>query len=263
MKIWESTPNSLIDFEADRHRRLSTTISTKGILYQFGPFLKSFSSKEEANKSIPNQKLKEKFLCKVTLKQDSYEVEMNEENSNVINEEDNISFNNIDIDNVPWIISKYVFENNREHGYKLHKGDMFKLGKYILKVKELGIDEEDKRIIIERKNTQKIIKKKKISSNNISNISQIPLNNNQQEEDFAQILNLNSNINHKNNEIDNAINNNNINMNQHAKNNSNSISDSEKESYEGNNIHIIEHENEDSKNNESSNSNNSNGFSMK
>ena len=45
-----------------------------------------------------------------------------------VNNNDIFNNNNFDIDNIPWIISKYVFENNQEHGYKLHRGDIFKLG---------------------------------------------------------------------------------------------------------------------------------------
>ena len=177
---------------------------------------------------------------------------MNEENSS-LNEEDNLSFNNFDIDNVPWIISKYVFENSREHGYKLHKGDILKLGKYILKIKEIGLDEEDKRVVIERKNTMKFIKNKNMS---INNISQIPLNNNQQEDDYTSILNINNNINinFRENQNDNNLN---LNLNDNSPNRNN-INESESRSYQGNNIHIIEHETEESKKDESSSSNVSN-----
>ena len=195
----------------------------------------------------------QKFLCKIDLRQDSYEIEMSEENSSLL-EEDNLSFTNFDIDNVPWIISKYVFENTREHGYKLHKGDILKLGKYILKIKEIGLDEEDKRVVIERKNTMKFIKNKNMS---INNISQIPLNNNQQEDDYTSILNINNNINLNNIENQNDNNNLNLNLNENSPN-KNNINESESRSYKGNNIHIIEHENEESKKDESSSSNVSN-----
>ena len=93
---------------------------------------------------------------------------MNEGN----NSEDNISlneddlFNNkIDVDKIPWMILKYVFENNREQGYKIHIGDVFKLGKYILKVKEIGIENKK---MFDRKRTQKFSKNKifNISNNN-------------------------------------------------------------------------------------------------
>ena len=213
----------------DKHRKITTTISNKGILYQLDKNIKLFSSKEEADKYFNNNKMKGKFLCKIDLSQDAYNISMKEENSD-INEDDNDSFNDIDIDNISWIISKYVFENSRENGYKLHKGDILKLGKYILKVKEIGLEEEDKRVVIERKNTQKFIKNK---NNNNINISQIPLNNNQQE-NYSTILNINQNIQNNNNNNDNV--------------NNNSNNESENESSKGNNIHIIEHENEESKN---------------
>ena len=158
---------------------------------------------------------------------------MNEENSS-LNSENELEFTKIDIDNVPWIICRYVFENNREHGYKIHQGDIFKLGKFILKVKELGLEyEEDKKLIFDRNNTQKFSKNKIIS---VNNISQIPLNDNQQEDDYGRVLNLNINKN-------SAVNNN--------------IKSSENESYNGNNIHIIENENEESKSESNSNENKS------
>ena len=228
----------------DKHKKLSSIIPNKGILYQLDKNIKLFSSKEDANKFFNKNKIGGKFLCKIDLSQDSYDIEMKEDNDN-LNEDDNTSFNNIDIDNISWIISKYVFENNREKGYKLHKGDILKLGKYILKVKEIGVEEEDKRIVvIERKNTQKFIKNKNIS---INNISQIPLNNEQQE-NYSTLLNINKN--------------NNININSQS-NNNNAINESENGSYRGNNIHIIEHENEESKNDENSNSNESNSEQSK
>ena len=205
--------------------------------------MKLFSSKEEANKILPKYKVKEKFLFKASLNQDSYEINMNEENINLNNDDNELSFRNIDIDNVPWIISKYVFENNREQGYKLHIGDLFKLGKYILKVKELSV-EEDKKIIIDRKNTQKISKTKNIS---INNISQIPLNSKQQEDDYARVLNLNNNNLRSNND-------NNININENEIN-QNINNEEEKESSQENNIHIIENENEERKSNSNFNNN--------
>ena len=175
---------------------------------------------------------------------------MIEDNININNDDNELSFTNIDIDNIPWIISKYVFENNREQGYKLHQGDLFKLGKYILKVKEIGI-EEDKKIIFDRKNTQKNSKSKNIT---INNLSQIPLNSNQQEEDYARVLNLNNNNNLRANNNNNHDNNdnNNININENE-NNQNINNEEEKESSQENNIHIIENENEESKSNSNSN----------
>ena len=101
----------------DKHRKITTTFSNKGILYQLDKNIKLFSSKEEADKYFNNNKMKGKFLCKIDLSQDAYNISMKEEDSS-INENDNDSFNDIDIDNISWIISKYVFENSRENGYK-------------------------------------------------------------------------------------------------------------------------------------------------
>ena len=131
------------------------------MLYQFGQNLKFFSTKEESKKYIQKNITTEKFLCTADLIGDSYEIKMCEENKEINYEENEINFYNIDIDNIPWIISKYVFENGKEHGYKIHMGDIFKLGKYILRVKEIGNDEKDIKIIFDRKNTQKNIRKKK------------------------------------------------------------------------------------------------------
>ena len=153
---------------------------------------------------------------------------MSEENKEINKDENDLNFNNIDIDNIPWIISKYVFENNKEKGYKIHMGDIFKLGKYILKVKEIGNDEEDKKIIIDRKNTQKNMKNK----NNNNNSSQIPLNLNQEENDYTKVLNINNNKKKESSHLEN-------------------------------NIRIIDNENEQSKSDENSNKINSNISSSK
>ena len=188
--------------------------------------MKFFHTKEEAKKFIQKNIHTEKFLCKAELIGDSYEIEMTEENNEINYDQNDLNFNEIDIDNIPWIISKYVFENNRENGYKIHIGDIFKLGKYILKVKEIGNDEEDKKIIFDRKNTQKNIRNKNINNNS----SQMPLNLNQEENDYSKILNIN------------------IHHNSHKKRES---------SHNENNIRIIDNENEESKSDENSNKINS------
>ena len=128
-KVWENTPNSLIDFESDENTSMTTIIDKKGILYKNGKVLHLLS-----NKSISNNK--EVFLCKIDPKKDLYEINMNENEINNINEL-------YDIDNIPWIISRYVFDNQWEHGYKMHEGDLFKLGKYILKVREIKLKKEN------------------------------------------------------------------------------------------------------------------------
>ena len=169
--------------------------------------------------------------------------------------------NNIDIDNIPWIISKYVFENSHEHGYKLHKGDIFKLGKYILRVKELGIDDDKKHFFFENKNTQKYMKDR-----SINNASQIPLN--QQGENYFSALNLNQIINVQRKEDENNNNrnsdNNNENNNSGHNNESNNIengsANNENKNENGsrnnsNKIHVVKNESNSSQNNNNSNSN--------
>ena len=170
--------------------------------------------------------------------------------------------NNIDIDNIPWIISKYVFENNHEHGYKLHKGDIFKLGKYILRVKELGIDDDKKHIFFENKNTQKYMKDR-----SINNASQVPFN--QQGENYFSALNLNQIINVQRKEDENNNNgnsdNNNENNNSGQNNDSNNIENGSGNNGNRNNengsknnsnkIHVNKIDSNSSQNNNNSNSN--------
>ena len=133
-----------------------------------------------------------------------------------VNNNDVFNNNNFDIDKIPWIISKYVFENNQEHGYKLHKGDVFKLGKYILRVRELGIDDDKKPFFFENKNTQKFVKNR-----SINNLSQMPLN--QGAENHFSALNLNQiiNVQRKEDNKNNGQNedNNNENSNSHSSSN--------------------------------------------
>ena len=170
--------------------------------------------------------------------------------------------NNIDIDNIPWIISKYVFENNHEHGYKLHKGDIFKLGKYILRVKELGIEDDKKHFFFENKNTQKFMKDR-----SINNASQVPFN--QQGENYLSALNLNQIINIQRKEDENNINgkcdnnndNNNSGQNNDSNNNENGSDNNENRNNENgsknnsNEIHVNKNESNGSQNNNNSNSN--------
>ena len=223
-------------------------VKSKGILYQIGDSLKLFSCKEECQKNIENYQNREKFLCNIFLNRDLYDIEMTEEEQKEtisMNNNDLFNNNNIDIDNIPWIISKYVFENNQEHGYKLHKGDIFKLGKYILRVRELGIEYDKKHLFFENKNTQKYIKNKSIS---INNLSQMPLN--QQGENYCSALNLNNIINVQRKDENRNENNENSHNNNAIENGS---------SYNNNNnIQIINNESDNNNNNENSN-NNSNG----
>ena len=199
--------------------------------------MKLFSCKEEYLKNAKNYQGKEKFLCKILLNKDLYDIEMTEDEKKEImsiNNNDLFNNNNFDIDNIPWIISKYVFENNQEHGYKLHKGDIFKLGKYILRVREIGIDDDKKHFFIENKNTQKYIKNRSIS---INNVSQLPLN--QQNENYFSALNLDQYLNGQRNE-DNQNNN----FNENRSN--------------GSHVQIIKNESENNSHNDLSENNKSN-----
>ena len=200
----------------------------------------------------------------MNLNRDLYDIEMTDEDQKETISINNDLFNNnnIDIDNIPWIISKYVFENNHEHGYKLHKGDIFKLGKYILRVKELGIDDDKKHFFFENKNTQKYMKDR-----SINNASQVPFN--QQGENYFSALNLNQIINVQRKEDDNNNNgnsdNNNENNNSGQNNDSNNIENGSCNNRNRNNengsknnsnkIHVNKIESNSSQNNNNSNSN--------
>ena len=212
---------------------MSIIVKNKGTLYQIGDSLKLFPSKEEVKKNIENYQNREKFLCNVLLNKDLYNIEMTEEEQKETlsaNNNDIFNNNNFDIDNIPWIISKYVFENSQEHGYKLRKGDIFKLGKYILRVRELGIDEDKRHFFFENKNTQKFMKDR-----SVNNASQIALN--QQGDNYISALNLNKIINVQRKE-NNDNNENGINNNENSHNN---IIEFENNN-QGSNIQIIKNE---------------------
>ena len=72
------------------------------------------------------------FLCKVTPYKDYFGIELN--NFNKCKE--------YDIDDIPWIISRYVFDGQGEHGYRIHEGDLLKMGKFILKVRQIRLKSE-------------------------------------------------------------------------------------------------------------------------
>ena len=72
------------------------------------------------------------FLCKVTPYKDYFSIELN--NFNKCKE--------YDIDDIPWIISRYVFDGQGEHGYRIHEGDLLKMGKFILKVRQIRLKSE-------------------------------------------------------------------------------------------------------------------------
>ena len=246
----------------DHNKNLSTIVKSKGLLYQIGDSLKLFSSKEELQKNKENYQNREKFLCNVVLNRDLYDIEMTEDDQKdilSINNNDIFNNNSFDIDNITWIISKYVFENNQEHGYRLHKGDIFKLGKYILRVRELGLDDDKKHFFFENKNTQKYIKNRSIS---INNASQIPFN--QAGENYFSALNLNQIINvQRKDDNDNNANNENNDINDNNDNNEN-----ENENENGspnnnrNNLQIIKNGSEHNSNYHNSNGN-SNSISLR
>lgn len=53
-----------------------------------------------------------------------------------------------DIDDIPWVISRYVFES--EGGYVLREGDLLKLGKFILKIRQIRLKSEQKTMVVEK-----------------------------------------------------------------------------------------------------------------
>ena len=140
-KIWQNTPNSLIDFESDENISLITTVHNGGYLYKKASSLNFISSENELQRqrtgTIDNTKPKPEsslpsphngtFICKVTPRKDIYEIELN----------DTKSSHAYDIDDIPWIISRYVFNDSIEHGYRIHEGDLLKLGKFILKIRQI------------------------------------------------------------------------------------------------------------------------------
>ena len=139
-KIWQNTPNSLIDFESDENISLITTVHNGGYLYRKASSLNFISTESDLHRqrtgTIDNTKTKPEslptshsgtFICKVTPRKDIYEIELNDTKSN----------HAYDIDDIPWIISRYVFNDSVEHGYRIHEGDLLKLGKFILKIRQI------------------------------------------------------------------------------------------------------------------------------
>ena len=134
-----------------------------------------------------------------------------------MNEKDDEGYNvYYDIDSIPWIVSRYVFDNQIEHGYKMHEGDLFKLGKYILRVREIRLKKDNLGKTMTMVESNKIYKEEDISRNNILNpsISQsiFQSNNNlvynKEQKDSFLLLNKNK----EKNEKKEIINNNNTEM---------------------------------------------------
>ena len=78
------------------------------------------------------------FICRVIPKKNYFEIDLNDIKMNKA----------YDIDDIPWIISRYVFESER--GYILHEGDLLKLGKFILKIRQIRLKNEQKTMMMER-----------------------------------------------------------------------------------------------------------------
>ncbi len=130
-----------------------------------------------------------------------------------MNEKDDEGYNvYYDIDSIPWIVSRYVFDNQIEHGYKMHEGDLFKLGKYILRVREIRLKKDNLGKTMTMVESNKIYKEEDISRNNILNpsISQsiFQSNNNlvynKEQKDSFLLLNKNKEKNEKKEIINNS-----------------------------------------------------------
>ena len=168
-KIWQNTPNSLIDFESDENTSFTTTIDKKGILYRKGNNLE-LDQNNHINKSLTKANInnneqdvntnKGTFLCKIYPEKEYYEIKMNEKDEGY-----NVFY---DIDSIPWIVSRYVFDNQVEHGYKMHEGDLFKLGKYILRVREIRLKKDNLGKTMTMVESNKIYKEEDISRNIIN-----------------------------------------------------------------------------------------------
>ena len=170
---------------------------------------------------------------------------------------------NLDVDTIPWIISKNVFNNQREHGYKLHPGDLLKLGKYLLKIREIktSCDEWDRKKTFESGEVMKILNNN--NNNNRHNHNNINVNvsnehnsneNNNKENNNKENNNIDYNNNENNNKLidisSNPLQNNNQSDNIHLLNlNENYVRHSVQNNYANNIDNIIEvSENDDNSN---------------
>ena len=155
-----------------------------------------------------------------------------------------VDTSNLDVDNIPWIISKYVFDNPKEYGYKLHQGDLFKLGKYLLKVREIKNNSSE----YDRKKTYEVIDKIKNNMNNETNgidISNVPLQNHRNDAVGSLNYQENQRIPENDNDVYNVENNNS----EFSPNNNNNVNNIIEISEPGNHNQINE-------NNENNNINN-------
>ena len=141
-KIWQNTPNSLIDFESDENVSLSTTIRKKGVLYKKGSLLNFVPCENDIHKQKTctvndkdnnnNDAQHGTFICKIIPQRDIFEIELNDAKNEQA----------YDIDDIPWIISRYVFNETADKGYRIHEGDLLKLGKFILKIRQIRLQRE-------------------------------------------------------------------------------------------------------------------------
>lgn len=92
-----------------------------------GDKLKLISNNEEINEKEKEITKNGQFLCKVNPFNDYYGIDLNNSNRSTP----------YDIDNIPWLLLRDVF--NEEKGYRIHEGDLFKVGKFILKVRQIKL----------------------------------------------------------------------------------------------------------------------------
>lgn len=142
-KVYENTPNSLIDFESDHNFSLSIQLSKKGSLYKKGSRLFFYPDENDDIFNSSNcyqestQSKHGQFICKIIPYKDYYEIELTNNKQN----------NEYDIDDIPWLITRYVFNETKERGYILHEGDLLKLGKFILRIRQIILKKEQKTMI--------------------------------------------------------------------------------------------------------------------
>ena len=123
---------------------LSTTIRKKGILYKKNSLLNFVpcdndihkqktctASDKEHNEAVGNSQ-HGTFICKIVPQKDIFEIELNDAKNEQA----------YDIDDIPWIISRYVFSETSDRGYRIHEGDLLKLGKFILKIRQIRLQRE-------------------------------------------------------------------------------------------------------------------------
>ena len=178
---------------------MHTVIKNGGHLFKIGEKIKLYNTKDIIDKD--DQTDTPEYLCKIQPQKDHYDIEMIDDLSS------STDTLNLDVDNTPWIILKYVFDNPNENGYKLHQGDLFKLGKYLLKVREIKNNSSE----YDRKKTYEVIDKIKNNMNNETNgidISNVPLQNHRNDAVGSLNYQENQRIPENDNDVYNVENNN-------------------------------------------------------